>query len=513
MADILNLLRAGTSRKKAPAPSACGSGEQHPLFIDNYRPISSADSTSGMGLANKETGTKKTKVRVSGLENPPAPMTEFGECSVLAPWIWKTMKALNYSEPTPVQSHAIPVLCNGHDLIATAPTGSGKTLSFLLPVFQLLQNPGKSGLRALVVDPTRELAQQTVRESERFVGACSRKFTIRLLEGFNASSSKKVDVGVAAPLRLLQLLREGTLSLTQTRIVILDEADKLLDLGFQPQIDELLGFYRAEVERRREAGDSLPLQLCFVSATLPDKVVSLAEAAMVAPVRITIGHQQAANVNVTQRLLFVGKEEGKLSAFRQLIREGGVRPPTLVFVQSKERAKELCAELLFDGVMVDAIHAERTRTERDKIVAAFRAGKVWVLVCTDVMARGVDFKGVEMVINYDVPQTAETYIHRIGRTGRAGRKGEAVTFFTEEDIHEMRGVVNVIRNSGFEVPDWLSKAVPKRTKRGEDVKHREFSKTVKRQRIDTTSGYDRAKLRRKEQIKEMQKSKEDREQN
>ena len=504
--DILNVLRGGTTNKRTSASSRQqgATSEQHPLFVDHYsRPAGSGSNPNIVeGEASETTKVRRQpRVKVTGIEAVPAALEEFGAGGCLSPWVWKTMLALNYSSPTLVQRHAVPVIASGYDAIVTAQTGAGKTFAFLLPIFEILTAPGKAGLRALVIDPTRELAQQTVRETERFVGACSRKFQVRLLEGFNPQSSKRVDIGVTTPLRLVQLVSEGLLSLEALRVMVLDESDKLLDLGFQAQIDQVLGLYKAEISRRRKGSVNLSLQLAFVSATLPEPIVALAEAAMVAPVRVSVGHQQAASENVSQRLLFVGKEDGKLASFRQLVREGGIRPPTLVFVQSKERAQELCHELLFDGVMVDAIHAERTRPERDRVVTAFREGKVWVLICTDVMARGVDFKGVEMVVNYDLPVTAQTYIHRIGRTGRAGRKGEAITFFTEDDVKEMRGVVNVIRESGGSVPDWLVKALPGKSRK------RKFEIGKQRNRIDTTSGYDRQKIQRKHQIAEMHKSK------
>lgn len=138
-----------------------------------------------------------------------------------------------------------------------------------------------------------------------------------------------------------------------------------------------------------------------------------------------------------------------------MIQDGAVKPPALIFVQSKDRAKELFSELVYDGIFVDAIHADRTKSQRDNTIKAFRAGKIWMLICTDLMARGVDFKGVQTVINYDFPQSASTYIHRIGRTGRAGRTGKAITFFTIADFEALRAIVGVMRQSGCEVPEWM----------------------------------------------------------
>jgi ATP-dependent RNA helicase DDX52/ROK1 len=174
-------------------------------------------------------------------------------------------------------------------------------------------------------------------------------------------------------------------------------------------------------------------------------------------VEIFVGLQNAGAETIDQKLMFVGQEQGKMVALRQLIQAGEIVPPTLVFTQSKERCKELYAELVYEGVRVDCIHAERTQAQRDLTVQKFRSGEVWVLVCTDLMGRGIDFKGVNCVINYDFPTSAVSYIHRIGRTGRARRRGKAITFFTIDDIEYLRSIANIVRINGCEVPEWMLK--------------------------------------------------------
>lgn len=213
--------------------------------------------------------------------------------------------------------------------------------------------------------------------------------------------------------------------------LVLDEADQLFENGFDQQIDEIVG-----------ACTSKARKIALFSATMPQRVEELARTVLKDPIRVRVGEQNAAAVNVDQRLMFVSNEHGKMVAMRQLIQEG-LKPPVLIFVQSKERAKELFAELIYDGINVDVIHAERTKKQRDDVVKQFRAGTIWVLIATDLMARGVDFKGVNMVINYDFPANAVDYIHRIGRTGRAGRSGSAITFFTEKDGGSLRSIANV----------------------------------------------------------------------
>jgi ATP-dependent RNA helicase DDX52/ROK1 len=191
--------------------------------------------------------------------------------------------------------------------------------------------------------------------------------------------------------------------------------------------------------------------------------------------------RNAATDTIKQELLFTGTEAGKRIALRQLIQKG-LKPPVLIFVQSIDRAKELFHELVFDGINVEVIHSDRTKAQRDKIIDSFRIGKIWVLIATDLMARGLDFKGVNLVINYDFPQTVASYIHRIGRTGRAGRAGEAVTYYTQDDFPYMKSVVNVMKESGCDVPDWMLNM-----KNPTQKLKKELKRGIKRPRISKVS--------------------------
>lgn len=172
-------------------------------------------------------------------------------------------------------------------------------------------------------------------------------------------------------------------------------------------------------------------------------------------------------------------------ALRQLVQKG-IKPPVLIFVQSIERAKELFHELIFDGINVEVIHSDRTKAQRDNIIDQFRVGKIWVLIATELMARGLDFKGVNLVINYDFPQSVASYIHRIGRTGRAGRQGEAVTYYTQDDLQYMKGVVNVMKESGCDVPDWMLNIKSMNSNQKQKMR-----KGLNRDHIDSTSKYDK----------------------
>jgi len=290
-------------------------------------------------------------------------------------------------------------------------------------------------------------------------------------------------------MRLVYMIEEGTVDLKNVEHIVLDEGDKLLELGFLEQVDEIL------------VGCTNPNKRNYLfSATLPPSIELLAKTVMRDPARVVIGVRNAAAETVNQKLVFVGSEEGKLLAVRQLLKQG-LKPPVLIFVQSIERAKELFHELIYDGINVDVIHSERTQAQRDKIVQNFRAGKIWMLISTELMSRGMDFKGISVVINYDFPQSTVSYIHRIGRAGRAGRPGEAITYFTLEDTEYLRSIAEVMKDSGCEVPKWMLE-LKKPTK---EMKKRLKKNPIKRNRITTVSEYDLKKSQHKREIIEFSK--------
>lgn len=286
-------------------------------------------------------------------------------------------------------------------------------------------------------------------------------------------------------MRIVALLRASAIDFRHVETIILDEADKLFELdshraveeeenaneinsrsSFLSQVDEILaacsqgvvepsldGAKKGKKKGLPEAGKVL--QRALFSATIGPLVQELADSFLRNPVRVTIGQENSGAPTIRQKLIFAGREDGKILALRNLIQEGKLTPPALLFTQSIDRSKELFRELAFDGVNVEVMHSDRTPAQRESIINRFRVGDIWILICTDLMARGIDFKAVKMIINYDLPQSAVSYIHRIGRTGRGGREGEAITFFTEEDTPYMRSIVNVMKLSGSEVPEWL----------------------------------------------------------
>lgn len=418
----------------------------------------------------------KNKNVMNSNDRIPWPIKEFNDLENnynIPNWIIQNvLNNFRFKNPSSIQCQAIPCILTGQSLLASAPTGSGKTLAFLLPLIVLMKAPGNQFIRSLVILPSRELAVQIVREFDALRG--HKNFKCRILERQTSQQSngarRRLDMGVTTPLKLVQLVRDQQVSLNDCRHVVLDEADKLLDMGFAPQIDEILSNL-----------DLDQTQLLFFSATLPDNVIALVESVVSGATRITVGAPMAAAGDIDQQLMFVTNEEGKLTTFRQLITNGKIRPPTLVFVQSIERAKELFKELVFDGIFADVIHADRTKAERDRVIQGFREKKIWVLICTDLMARGVDFKGVHVVVNWDLPQSAATYIHRIGRTGRAGRKGSAITFFTLDDVKYLKAVIGVMRQSGCIISPWMLEI-----KKMKKKSRRQFEKTeIQRRHIST----------------------------
>ena len=394
----------------------------------------------------------------------------------LEPWLLENLQKGPWTTPTPIQCGAISVMLERRDLLAGAPTGSGKTLAFLLPTLQLLQKHTKLGFRAVLVSPTRELAQQIYEQLQLLTQG--QAFRTCLLTNVTKKTSealakKKFDILITTPLRLVHAIQHEEVALHRVEMLVLDEADRLLEQGFLAQTDEILA-----------ACTNPNLRKALFSATLPASVEELARTFMVDECRVLVGQKDSATATIDQRLEFTGSEDGKLHALRALIQAGGMQPPVLLFVQSIQRARELFHELVYDGLHVDVIHSERPKAQREAVIEAFRRGDIWLLICTELMARGIDFQGVNLVINYDFPQTVQSYIHRIGRTGRAGKQGRAITYFTKDDAPYLKSVVNVMRQSGCDVPEWMTQ-LPKPSKM---LKKKLRSRPVSRQDVRAASG-------------------------
>lgn len=401
----------------------------------------------------------------------------------------------DFIEPTAIQCESIPITLSNRDLIACAPTGSGKTLAFLIPLIQQLlkkQVEKNYGVRGLIISPTNELAVQIFQELETLVRG--KKLTIGILSKQLASKlnndivkASKYDIIVSTPLRLIDIVKNEKIDLSKVDQLVIDEADKLFDHGFAEQTDEILNHLT-----------NTKIRKSMFSATIPSGVEEMAHSIMKDPIRVIIGHKEAASSTIDQKLIFTGNEEGKLLAIRQMVQNGEFKPPIIIFLQSITRAKALFHELVYDKLNVDVIHAERTPKQRDEVIKRFKNGDIWVLITTDVLARGVDFKGVNLVINYDVPQSAQAYVHRIGRTGRGGRAGRAVTFFTKEDDKAVKPIINVMKQSGCKsgFSEWMENMGKLSKKEKKNVKTHE----VKRKKISTVPKVIKQKRKQKQEM-------------
>uniref|UniRef100_A0A673MFL8 ATP-dependent RNA helicase n=1 Tax=Sinocyclocheilus rhinocerous TaxID=307959 RepID=A0A673MFL8_9TELE len=384
----------------------------------------------------------QNRINVHGTDIPD-PISTFEELQKeydLDPRIVQNIKAAGFQTPTPIQMQAIPLMMLKREILASAPTGSGKTMAFCLPLLAHLRQPLNKGFRALIISPTRELATQTHRELLKLSEGVG--FRVHML-------NKGVEaVKKYGPKTNFQIVSCSP-SYTGNQYVewlVVDESDKLFEdgkTGFREQLATIF-----------LACSSPKIRRVLFSATFATDVEQWCKLNLDNLVCVNIGPRNSAAETVEQQLLFVGSENGKLLAMRNLIKQGFL-PPVLVFVQSIGRARELFHELVYEGINVDVIHADRTQQQRDNVVSSFRSGKIWVLICTALMARGIDFKGINLVINYDFPTTAVEYIHRIGRTGRAGHKGKAITFFTEDDKPLLRSIATVIKKAGCPVPDYM----------------------------------------------------------
>ncbi|KAI9590402.1 DExD-box helicase 52 [Glossina fuscipes fuscipes] len=462
---------------------------------------------------------KENQITVLG-KNIPPPFTTFEELHTtynVSKNLVRNLMNCNYSQPTPIQMQAITIMLKGRSLMACAPTGSGKTIAFLTPIINDLKVPKKIGFRALILAPTRELAQQIYRECVRLCEKTSLK--IYIIGKLNQSKPieselRKFDILISTPNRVRFLLQQEPplLDLKSVEWFVLDEADRLMEEGknnFKEQLDDILA-----------ACSKSNKKMALFSATYTVAVAKWAIKNLKNLARVNIGVQNAATENVKQELLFVGSESGKLLAVRDLVRSG-LKPPVLIFVQSKERAKQLFEELLYDGINVDIIHADRTQQQRDNCVRAFREGHIWILICTELMSRGIDFKGVNLVINYDFPPSTISYVHRIGRTGRAGRIGKAITFFTQDDKAQIRSIAEIIKNSGGKVPEFmlnmkkaskserkkLANFAPKRedisTKIKPEVAKSEETKVLKNTKNSSTPQEHTSKVNKGEKLKKL----------
>ena len=348
--------------------------------------------------------------------------------------ILKAIAETGYTEPTPIQAQAIPEIIAGHDLMASAQTGSGKTAAFILPALNRLASPSAlpgKGPRVLVLTPTRELAQQVCDAATKY-GKNMRFKIISILGGMpypvqNRLLSSHVDILVATPGRLIDHLERGRIDFSRLEMLILDEADRMLDMGF---VDD--------VERIAQATPKTRQTLLF-SATLEGVVGNLASRLLKEPKRINVSAAKDKHENIEQRMMFADDVAHKNKMLNHLLTDVGVNQ-ALVFTATKRDADGLADQLSAQGHSVAALHGDMSQRERNRTLLNMRNGNVRILVATDVAARGLDVRGISHVINFDLPKFAEDYVHRIGRTGRGGSSGIAISFASNRDAQLLKRI-------------------------------------------------------------------------
>ena len=345
----------------------------------------------------------------------------------LNPAIVKAVEESGYTSPTPIQAQAIPEVLAGHDLMASAQTGTGKTAAFILPALNRIAEPSairSKGPRVLVLTPTRELAQQVTDQAAKY-GKNMRLKVVSILGGMpyplqNKLLSNPVDILVATPGRLIDHIDRGRIDFSRLEMLVLDEADRMLDMGF---IDD--------VERIAAATPSTRQTLLF-SATLEGVIGGLASRLLKTPKRISVAATKAKHENIEQRLMYVDDMAHKNRLLDHLLRDKDLNQ-ALVFTATKRDADALADGLSAQGHSAAALHGDMSQRERNRTLVNLRRGQVRILVATDVAARGIDVAGISHVINFDLPKFAEDYVHRIGRTGRGGASGIAVSFASNRD--------------------------------------------------------------------------------
>lgn len=362
----------------------------------------------------------------------------FATLGLLDPLL-RTLDSLGYTTPTPVQLAAIPAVLEGRDVMAAAQTGTGKTAAFALPLMQRLTLAGarvaSNSVRALVLVPTRELAEQVLHS----FAAYGQQLPLRSHAVYGGVSinpqmmalRKGVDILVATPGRLLDLHRQNAVSFRQLQLLVLDEADRMLNLGFA---DELASLFALLPDQR---------QTLLLSATFSDPIRDLADALLRDPLSIEASPRNAAANTVGQQLIPVDRKR-KTELFLHLLAQhhwGQV----LVFVKTRKAAEQLVETLHSEGIAADAIHGDRSQPNRLRALARFKAGEVQILVATDVAARGLDIVDLPQVVNFDLPIVAEDYIHRIGRTGRAGSTGEALSLISADEVDQLAAIETLMQ--------------------------------------------------------------------
>lgn len=349
----------------------------------------------------------------------------------IAPKLFEILQQLKFTVPTPIQFQSIPIAIEGKDVMGIAQTGTGKTLAFGIPMIQrLAQHKG----RGLVILPTRELALQ-VDEALQKIGSRLGLKTSVLIGGEPIhrqirSLRQNPHIVIGTPGRINDHIEQKTIDLSNVTILVLDEADRMLDMGFEPQIKRIL----AKVPKQR--------QTMLFSATMPDQIVRIATSYMATPIRVEVARAGTTVKDVTQEVFFVSREQ-KVSLLASVLSEH--KGSVLVFTRTKFGAKKIAQAVRTMGHTSSEIHSNRSLGQRKEALEGFKIGRYRVLIATDIAARGIDVTGIELVVNYDLPENPEDYVHRIGRTARAGLSGKAVSFATPDQRYDVRSIERLIK--------------------------------------------------------------------
>ena len=363
----------------------------------------------------------------------------------LSPRVAAGVTALGYVEPTPIQQQAIPPIMAGRDVMGLAQTGTGKTAAFALPILQRLEQGPRGRVRALIVAPTRELAEQ-IHQAFGVLGRQTRLRSVAIYGGVGFGGQLQSlragpEIVVACPGRLLDHIRQGTVNLAGVEVLVLDEADRMFDMGFLPDVRRIV---KAVPEKR---------QTLLFSATMPDDVRGLVGEVLSDPLTVQVGH--AAPIETVSHAIYPVAPHLKTALLTELLLKTGPGS-VLIFTRTKHRAKRVAEQLAHAGFEATSLQGNLSQNKRQAALDGFRAGDFRIMVATDIAARGIDVLSISHVINYDMPDTTDAYTHRIGRTGRAEQTGEAYTLVTADDVNEVRDVERVLgyRLERRTVPDF-----------------------------------------------------------
>ena len=347
----------------------------------------------------------------------------------------KSLKSINFTKPTPIQLESIPLVLQGKDILGSAQTGTGKTAAFCIPMIERLMKSNKGS--ALIMIPTRELAKQVLDVVHSLLGFKSSINTVALIGGELMSKQlsqlkKRPRIFVGTPGRINDHLERGTLNLHDTNLLVLDETDRMLDMGFEVQINKILKF----VPKKR--------QTLMFSATIPENIIKLSSKYLSNPVRVSVGGENIIAKNIKQEVIELKSDEKLIEIKKQISQRNG---SILIFVKTKYGTEKLAKSLSKEKIKTFALHGGLRQSKRNTVMKNFRDKKFRILIATDVAARGLDVPHIEHVINYDLPQMAEDFIHRIGRTARAGSQGIALSFVTKGDFLKWKEIQNIFDSS------------------------------------------------------------------